>query len=81
MVVADAELSPHLVGVDLRRLGAHLAASLAAATDGVDVADPWAGLGLSEEQHRRVLDYLVGVLWAGDVPAERISRLRTGVGG
>jgi hypothetical protein len=34
LVVADAKLSPYLIGVDLGRLGAHLTASLAAALGG-----------------------------------------------
>ncbi|KXK59345.1 hypothetical protein AWW66_24690 [Micromonospora rosaria] len=81
LVVADAELSPYLIGVDLRRLGAHLAASVTAALAGRPVDDPWQGLGLSEEQHRRILDYLIGVLWASDLPQERIAMVRTAVGG
>ncbi|MFG1757025.1 hypothetical protein [Micromonospora echinofusca] len=74
LVVADAELSPYLIGVDLERLGAHLAAGLAAAVEGQPATDPWRGFGLSEEQHRRVVDYLAGVLWALDVPDDRIAR-------
>lgn len=78
LVVADAELSPYLIGVDLERLGAHLAAGLAAAVEGQPATDPWRGFGLSEEQHRRVVDYLAGVLWALD---ERIARARRAFAG
>ncbi|MEU2661936.1 hypothetical protein [Micromonospora sp. NPDC007220] len=81
LVVADAELSPYLIGVDLERLGAHLAASLAAALEGQPREDPWRGFGLSEEQHRRVVDYLAGVFWALDVPDERIARARRAFAG
>lgn len=81
LVVADAELSPYLIGVDLERLGAHLAAGLAAAVEGQPREDPWRGFGLSEEQHRRVVDYLAGVLWALDVPDERIDRARRAFAG
>ncbi|MEU9504807.1 hypothetical protein AB0D32_00805 [Micromonospora sp. NPDC048170] len=81
LVVADAELSPYLIGVDLERLGAHLAASLTAALDNEPAADAWRGLGLSEEQHRRIVDYLAGVLWALDVPDDRIARARRAFAG
>jgi hypothetical protein len=81
LVVADAELSPHLVGVDVQRFAAHLAAILTNALDGRPVADPWRGLGLSERQHRRVVDYLVGVLWAAGLPDERVTRVTRAVGG
>ncbi|MGC4749015.1 hypothetical protein ACLQ28_25635 [Micromonospora sp. DT201] len=62
LVEADAELSPYLIGVDLGRLSAHLTASLANALDGhATPTEGWRGLGLSEAQHRRMVDYLVGV--------------------
>ncbi|MER7334857.1 MULTISPECIES: hypothetical protein [unclassified Micromonospora] len=76
LVVADAELSPYLIGVDLDRLGAHLAASLTAALEGQPATDPWRGFGLSEAQHRRIMDYLAGVLWALDLPDDRVARTR-----
>ncbi|MFJ6195392.1 hypothetical protein [Micromonospora sp. NPDC092111] len=79
LVVADAELSPYLVGVDLDRLTAHLTASLTAALVG-EPTDAWGGLGLSEAQRRRVGDYLVGVCWAGDLSDERIAQVRRAVG-
>ncbi|MEU7917422.1 hypothetical protein ACGFIP_16625 [Micromonospora zamorensis] len=77
LVVADAELSPYLIGVDLGRLSAHLTASLGNALDG-EATPPagWGGLGLSEAQHRRVVDYLVGVLWAAELPEARIAQAR-----
>ncbi|WP_432899201.1 hypothetical protein ACQP1S_23465 [Micromonospora matsumotoense] len=78
LVTADAELSPYLVGVDRVRLAAHLTASVAAALAG-EPADAWGGLGLSEEQHRRVGDYLVGVCWAADLPDKRIAQVRRAV--
>ncbi|MEU1758881.1 hypothetical protein ACFYO8_14845 [Micromonospora sp. NPDC005257] len=75
LVAADAELAPYLVGVDRARLAGHLALTLTVALGGPagDIARPaagaWRGLGLTEAQHRRVVDYLAGVLWALDVPA------------
>ncbi|MET8322911.1 hypothetical protein [Micromonospora sp. NPDC005189] len=77
LVVADAELSPYLIGVDLGRLSAHLTACLTNALDGEPAAaDGWRGLGLSEAQHRRIVDYLVGVLWAAELPDGHIARAR-----
>ncbi|MEV5763606.1 hypothetical protein AB0L34_03370 [Micromonospora sp. NPDC052213] len=81
LVVADAELSPYLVGVDLDRLGAHLAASLATALEGQPIPDPWHGLGLSEGQQRRIVDYLAGVLWALGLPDDRVARARRAFAG
>ncbi|TDC47820.1 hypothetical protein E1258_28325 [Micromonospora sp. KC207] len=78
LVVADAELSPYLVGVDLDRIAAHLTVSLTAALAG-EPADAWGGLGLSEAQCRRIGDYLVGVCWAADLPGERIAQVRRAV--
>jgi len=37
------------------------------------VVGAWRGLGLSEAQHRRVVDYLTGVLWAMDLLAAGIA--------
>ncbi|MFG1799945.1 hypothetical protein ACGFI4_07190 [Micromonospora carbonacea] len=79
LVVADAELSPYLVGVDLDRIAAHLTASLTAAL-AREPADAWGGLGLSEAQRRRIGDYLVGVCWAADLPGERIAQACRAVG-
>ncbi|MGC4855600.1 hypothetical protein ACLQ24_19945 [Micromonospora sp. DT4] len=70
LVTADAELSPYLIGIDLDRLAAHLATVL----DGN--ATQWCGLGLSEAQHRRVVDYLEGVLRAAELPDGRIAQVR-----
>ncbi|MET8082851.1 hypothetical protein [Micromonospora sp. NPDC005237] len=70
LVAADAELSPYLIGVDLGRLAAHLVTVL----DGN--ATQWCGLGLSEAQHRRVVDYLEGVLRAAELPDCRIAQVR-----
>ncbi|WP_231932559.1 globin family protein [Micromonospora rifamycinica] len=78
LVTADAELSPYLVGVDLGRLAAHLTASVTAALAG-EATDPWGGLGLSKEQHRRIGDYLVGVCWAADLPDGLIAEVRRAV--
>jgi hemoglobin len=78
LVTADAELSPYLIGVDRVRLAAHLTASVTAALAG-EPADAWGGLGLSEEQRRRIGDYLVGVCWAADLPDGRIARVRRAV--
>ncbi|GAB3140702.1 hypothetical protein GCM10027290_11960 [Micromonospora sonneratiae] len=79
LVAADAELSPYLVGVDLPRLGGHLALQLTAALGGPagDIARPtagaWQGLGLSPEQHRRVVDYLTGTLTGLGVSPEAVA--------
>ncbi|MER5703677.1 hypothetical protein ABT023_17285 [Micromonospora sp. NPDC002296] len=80
LVAADAELEPYLVGVDLGRFADHLAATLGAALDG-RTADAWPGLGLGEEQHRRLVDYLAGVLWALDVPQAAIAAARAAFAG
>ncbi|MEU4781987.1 hypothetical protein [Micromonospora sp. NPDC023633] len=81
-VAADAELAPYLIGVDQARLGGHLALALAVALGGPagDIVRPaagaWRGLGLTEAQHRRVVDYLAGVLQALDVPADAVAAAR-----
>ncbi|WP_460807441.1 globin family protein [Micromonospora zhanjiangensis] len=83
LVAADSELAPYLIGVDLVRLGGHLALLLTAALGGPvgavarpDAAGGWRGLGLTEAQHRRVVDYLGGVLWAFNVPVEVVEAAR-----
>jgi truncated hemoglobin YjbI len=79
LVAADAELAPYLIGMDLSRLAGHLALLLTAALGGPagnivrPAAGAWRGLGLTEAQHRRVVDYLTGVLWAMDLPADGIA--------
>ncbi|MGW0433720.1 hypothetical protein ACWDV4_14425 [Micromonospora sp. NPDC003197] len=81
LVSADAELAPYLVGVDVPRLAGHLALLLTSALGGPagDIVRPvvgaWRGLGLTEAHHRRVVDYLTGVLWAMDLPAPGIARV------
>ncbi|GAB2932721.1 hypothetical protein GCM10027280_20520 [Micromonospora polyrhachis] len=86
LVEADTELRPFLVGVDRVRLAGHLALLLTAALGGPtgDVVRPcaaaWAGLGMSEGQHRRAVNYLVGTLRAMGVPpaaADRAGRAFT----
>ncbi|WP_229399567.1 hypothetical protein [Micromonospora okii] len=83
LVAVDAELEPYLVGVDLGRFARHLEAVLGAALGDDDVVaeGPWQGLGMSEEQHRRVVDYLAGVLWAGNLPEATISAARAAFDG
>jgi hemoglobin len=81
VIAADGELSPYLVGVDPVRLGRHLAEVLTAALGGpgsdaaarVSGAGAWRGLGLAEEQHRRVVDYLAGMLRERAVPVGLIG--------
>ncbi|KXK59097.1 hypothetical protein AWW66_26105 [Micromonospora rosaria] len=79
VVAADAELTPYLIGVDRGRLARHLALTLTVALGGPagDLARPavgaWRGLGLTEAQHRRVVDYLAGVLREVDVPADAVA--------
>ncbi|MGW0433728.1 globin [Micromonospora sp. NPDC003197] len=80
LVEADTELRPFLVGVDRARLAGHLALLLTAALGGPagDVARPctgaWQGLGMSEGQRRRAVNYLVGTLQAMGVPAADADR-------
>ncbi|GAA4565667.1 hypothetical protein GCM10023176_14290 [Micromonospora coerulea] len=82
LVAADAELAPYLIGFDRARLAGHLALTLTAALGGpaAGIASPaagaWRGLGLTEAQHRRVVDYLTGVLRALDVPADAVTAAR-----
>ncbi|MEU8260789.1 FAD-binding oxidoreductase [Micromonospora sp. NPDC048999] len=59
LVAADVELSAYLIGVDWDRLKAHLARAVTSATTGEPEV---ACLGWSEAQHRRAVDYLMGVL-------------------
>ncbi|WP_433343600.1 FAD-binding oxidoreductase [Micromonospora sp. CA-111912] len=79
LVAADADLSPYLVGVDRTRLAGHLALTLTTALGGPaggiarPAAGAWRGLGLTEAQHRRVVDYLTGVLLARDLPAAAVE--------
>ncbi|WP_433531682.1 globin [Micromonospora sp. CA-263727] len=77
LVASDAELAPYLLGIDRPRLATHLAAQLGGALGGpVGAAGPgggaWRRLGLTEEQHWRVLDYLAAVLWVLDLPVDTI---------
>lgn len=82
LVAADAELASYLIGVDRARLGGHLALTLTVVLGGPagDIVRPaagaWRGLGLTEAQHRRVVDYLAGVLRALDVPAGAVDAAR-----
>ncbi|MEH0980896.1 FAD-binding oxidoreductase [Micromonospora sp. CPCC 205556] len=69
LLAADAELSPYLVGVDRDRLTAHLARSLTTAPGGGTLLGGWGGLGWSEAQHRRALNYLARLLQASDEPS------------
>ncbi|WP_245712654.1 hypothetical protein [Micromonospora nigra] len=81
-VAADADLAPYLIGVDRARLAGHLALTLTVALGGPagDIARPaagaWRGLGLTEAQHRRVVDYLAGALTALGVPAGAVAAAR-----
>ncbi|GAB3150714.1 hypothetical protein GCM10027290_38690 [Micromonospora sonneratiae] len=81
LVAADVELAPYLVGVDLPRLAGHLALLLTSALGGPagnivrPVVGAWRGLGLTEAHHRRVVDYLTGVLWAMELPPGGIARV------
>ncbi|WP_243706049.1 MULTISPECIES: globin [unclassified Micromonospora] len=85
LVAADAELAPYLLGIDRPRLAGHLAAQLTAALGGPVAGRPaggaWCRLGLSEEQHWRVLDYLAAVLWALDLPSDLIAQAQHQVRG
>ncbi|MFC8614940.1 FAD-binding oxidoreductase [Micromonospora purpureochromogenes] len=68
LLAADAELSPYLIGVDRDRLTAHLARSLTTAPGGGALLDGWGGLGWSEAQHRRAVNYLARMLKARSEP-------------
>jgi hemoglobin len=87
LVAADAELATYLVGLDRPRLSAQLGAQLAAVLDspgaaaGRAVGRTWRRLGLTEEQHWRVLDYLAAVLCALDLPVDTVVAIRRAVAG
>ncbi|MEU4712188.1 FAD-binding oxidoreductase [Micromonospora purpureochromogenes] len=68
LLAADAELSPYLIGVDRDRLTAHLARALTTAPGGGALLDGWGGLGWSEAQHRRAVNYLTRVWEARGEP-------------
>ncbi|SBT52511.1 globin family protein [Micromonospora auratinigra] len=77
LVAADAELAPYLRGIDRPRLAGQLAAQLTVALGGPAGGNrpqggAWRRLGLSQEQHWRVLDYLAAALWALDLPVQTI---------
>ncbi|MER5453818.1 globin [Micromonospora sp. NPDC002389] len=85
LVAADAELAPYLLGIDRRRLATHLAAELTPALGGPgraigSVGGVWRRLGLTPEQHWRVLDYLAAVLWRLDLPVDTIIAVQRVVG-
>ncbi|MFV2113552.1 hypothetical protein ACFHW0_14590 [Micromonospora sp. LOL_025] len=81
-VVADAELSPYLIGVDLERLGAHLAADLAAAVESQLAADPWRvwPVGGAAPARRRQGRRRLLVHAGGPEPAERGDALTIALG-
>ncbi|MEV4479076.1 globin [Micromonospora coxensis] len=80
LVAADAELAPYLIGIDRPRLATHLTTALGGPVGGRTVGGTWRRLGLTEEQHWRVLDYLAAVLWALDVPVDTIARAQRETG-
>ncbi|MFI9639403.1 globin [Micromonospora sp. NPDC051925] len=87
LVAADAELAPYLIGLDRPRFACRLTAQLTAALGGpgpagVRAADgAWRRLGLTDEQHWRVLDYLAAVLCGLDLPAATIVAAQRVVAG
>lgn len=77
LVAADAELAPYLIGIDRPHLVGRLTEQLGAALGGPVAArrpagGHWRRLGLTEEQHLRVLDYLAASLYRHDVPFDVI---------
>ncbi|MFI7075764.1 globin [Micromonospora sp. NPDC049903] len=85
LVAADAELAPYLLGIDRPRLATRLAAELTPALGGPvrsigSVGGVWRRLGLTTEQHWRVLDYLAAVLWRLDLPVDTITAVQRVVG-
>lgn len=86
LVAADAELAPYLLGIDRPRLATQLAAQLTSALGGPTGAGrsaggAWRPLGLTDEQHVRVLDYLAAVLWMLDLPVDTIVAAQRVAGG
>ena len=69
LILADPELSPYFIGVDLPRLKAHLAALLGRVLGGPDeyagrdLVQSHHGMGITREHYRKVSDYLTSVLW------------------
>ncbi|NLU80056.1 globin [Micromonospora sp. HNM0581] len=85
LVAADAELAPYLLGIDRPRLAGQLAAQLSSAMRGLggrrrSAVGLWRRLGLTEEQHVRVLDYLAAVLWVLDLPVDTIFEVQRAAG-
>ncbi|WP_328339722.1 globin [Micromonospora sp. NBC_00421] len=87
LVAADAELAPYLIGLDRPRLACRLTALLAATLgdpggDGGRAAGGvWRRLGLTDEQHWRVLDYLAAVLCGLGLPVDTIVAAQRAVAG
>ncbi|MEV4845008.1 globin [Micromonospora matsumotoense] len=87
LVAADAELAPYLIGLDRPRLACRLTALLAvtlgdAGGDGGRAAGgAWRRLGLTDEQHWRVLDYLAAVLCGLGLPVDTIVAAQRAVAG
>ncbi|OWV13807.1 globin [Micromonospora wenchangensis] len=89
LVAADAELAPYLIGLDRPRLAGRLTAQLASALGGPAsgggggraAAGAWRRLGLTDEQHWRVLDYLAAVLCGLGLPVDTIVAAQRAVAG
>ncbi|MEU1751134.1 globin [Micromonospora matsumotoense] len=87
LVAADAELAPYLIGLDRPRLACRLTSLLAVALgdpggDGGRAAGgAWRRLGLTDEQHWRVLDYLAAVLCGLGLPVDTIVAAQRAVAG
>ncbi|MBM7079422.1 MULTISPECIES: globin [Micromonospora] len=85
LVAADAELAPYLIGLDRPRLAGRLTAQLASALGGPGggraVGGAWRRLGLTDEQHWRVLDYLAAVLCGLGLPVDTIVAAQRAVAG
>ncbi|WP_431917136.1 globin [Micromonospora wenchangensis] len=89
LVAADAELAPYLIGLDRPRLAGRLTAQLASALGGPAsgggggraAGGAWRRLGLTDEQHWRVLDYLAAVLCGLGLPVDTIVAAQRAVAG
>ncbi|MBW4705074.1 MULTISPECIES: globin [unclassified Micromonospora] len=87
LVASDAELAPYLIGLDRPWLARRLTALLAVALgdpggDGGRAAGgAWRRLGLTDEQHWRVLDYLAAVLCGLGLPVDTVVAAQRAVAG
>ena len=86
MVLADPELAPYFVGVDLVRLKRHQVLLVSqvlggpAEYDGRSLKDAHAGRGITKDHFGRVVVHLVAALREAGVPEEIIGRVGEALG-